>query len=218
MGELTTRVLVAVDWEAGLVFIPAAADAGAPANPNQIQGWGPYWALVPACPLQRSVWNKLAALVADRAAEADRRQRDPSKPQAGPDFLARFAEACPEPGGNGSPNGSPNHSPNGSSVVPVTVPITVGGTGEERIRIRRGGGEEEEWEVRRGADANGVRAAGPIDEISTRFPLSAELHRSDPNLWHQHVEVVSLGKRLTPVASHAAVEERLRARKVGAAS
>lgn len=96
-AELSERGMAVADWDARLVYLPAALAHNMPSNPNQVLAWRNTWALVPAC------------LLRDRI-EADMVARLPKLAEP----LARALNRSPDDSVDGSANGSGNRSPNGS--------------------------------------------------------------------------------------------------------
>ena len=63
-AELEERGMVVADWDARLVYLPAALAHNEPANPNTVRSWRNEWQMVRACALRARIVAEMSATFA----------------------------------------------------------------------------------------------------------------------------------------------------------
>lgn len=92
-SELESRGMAVADWEARLVYLPAALSHNEPANPNTVRSWRNEWQMVRACPLRDRIVAEMSATFSG--------MKKPEFAQAFADVLANVPGNVP---GNGRRN------------------------------------------------------------------------------------------------------------------
>jgi hypothetical protein len=112
--EIERKKMAHFDWEAGLVWCPAAFQYNKPQSPNVVRSWGKVFDLLPECPLKGEVWKAIQQYCND----LDESSEDPSKRS----YSKAFDEAFPE---------------DFSEVSMFTVPVTDSEKPSTKKKTRR---------------------------------------------------------------------------------